>query len=116
MDRQASNTVLMRLKLIGCVEAVDFSANDLLPPSRKPRALLAYLALHLGEWVPRSRLTRLLWDRVPEEQGRASLRQALYELARTMGSLFAQVADVERERLRLKPDTVWVDALKVAAP
>ena len=90
MERQETQKVLVRLKLIGSIEAVDSSGNNVLPPSRKARALLSYLALN-ASWVPRSRITRLLWDRVPEEQGRASLRQALHELSESMGPVFLQV-------------------------
>jgi TolB-like protein/DNA-binding SARP family transcriptional activator/Tfp pilus assembly protein PilF len=114
MRQQVSQDALLRVKLIGSVEAADSSDNVLPLQTRKARALLAYLALNSGQWVTRSRITRLLWDRVPEEQGRASLRQALHELSRAIGPAFAKVVDTERERLRLKPETVWVDALVVA--
>ena len=116
MERQETPEVLVRLKLIGSIEAVDLSGKNVLPPSRKSRALLCYLALNSGQWVPRARITRLLWDRVPEEQGRASLRQALHELSRAMGSVFAKVMETERERLRLRSETVWVDALASPMP
>src|SRR5262245_44778256 len=98
MGQQVSPDVLLRLRLIGSVEAAD-SADNVVPlQTRKARALLAYLALNCGQWVARSRMTRLLWDRVPEEQGRASLRQALHELSRAIGPAFAKVVDTERER------------------
>jgi DNA-binding SARP family transcriptional activator len=116
MELKGSPEVLLRLKLIGSIEAADSSGANVLPPLRKARALLSYLALNAGQWVPRSRITRLLWDRVPEDQGRASLRQALHELSRAMGPVFTQVMETERERLRLKAEAVWVDALVVATP
>ncbi len=116
MGRQDSEDDLVRLKLIGSMEAVDSTGRNLLPASRKPRALLSYLALNADQWVPRARLTRLLWDRVPEEQGRASLRQSLHELSRSMGLHFSRVIEPERERMRLKADQVSVDALVVATP
>ena len=106
--------LLVRLTLIGSVEAVDSSGTNVLPPSRKARALLAYLALNAGQWIPRVRITRMLWDRVPKEQGRASLRQALHELSRSMGPVFSSVVEAERERLRLQSGSVWVDALGLA--
>ena len=99
MERQATQEILVRLKLIGSIEAADSSGNNVLPPSRKARALLSYLALNAGQWIPRARITRLLWDRVPEEQGRASLRQALHELSRAMGPVFPGIVETERERL-----------------
>jgi DNA-binding SARP family transcriptional activator/TolB-like protein len=116
VEREESQDILVRLKLIGSMEAADPSGNNVLPPSRKARALLSYLALNAGQWVPRSRITRLLWDRVPEEQGRASLRQALHELSRAMGPAFHKAMETERERLRLLSEVVWVDALVVGTP
>ena len=116
MGSLEAKAVLVRFRLIGSAEAVDACGKDLLPPSRKPRALLSYMALNPGQWVPRSRLTRLLWDRVPEAQGRASLRQALHELARAMGPVFGQVVETERERLRIRPEAIRVDALLGATP
>src|SRR5262245_57410900 len=115
MGHQEPPEVLLRLRLIGSVEAVDFSGKSVLPSSRKTQALLCYLALNAGQWVSRARITRLLWDRVPEEQGRASLRRSLHELSRAMGPTFPKVMETERERLRLWSETVWVDALMVAA-
>lgn len=111
-----SPEVLLRLKLIGSIEAIDSSGNDVLAASRKARALLAYLALNLGQWVPKSRIAKLLWDRVSEQQGRASLRGALHELSRAMGPLFLLAMETERERLRLVSKTVWVDALATTMP
>jgi TolB-like protein/two-component SAPR family response regulator/Tfp pilus assembly protein PilF len=116
LERQEPQATLLRLRLIGSIEAADSSGCDVLPSSRKSRALLAYLALNADQWVPRSRITRLLWDRVPEEQGRASLRQALHELSRAMGPMFAMIMETERERVRLLSETVWVDALAITLP
>ncbi len=110
MERQEPQEVLLKLKLIGSIEATDSAGHDVLPSSRKSRALLSYLVLNADQWVPRSRITRLLWDRVPEEQGRASLRQALHELSRAMGALFPSVVETERERVRLRSEAVWADA------
>jgi DNA-binding SARP family transcriptional activator/TolB-like protein len=67
------------LKLLGPVRVGNSAGDDLTPKGRKTRALLAVLALSKGA-VPRSRLTDLLWGDRGEEQGKASLRQALYEL------------------------------------
>ncbi|MEZ5851692.1 MAG: BTAD domain-containing putative transcriptional regulator [Hyphomicrobiaceae bacterium] len=113
---ERSSRIAIRLRLIGSVEAVDAAGHNILPASKKPRAVLAYLALNLDRWVERSRLAGLLWDRVPEDQGRASLRQALHELSRAMGPVFHQALEVERERLRIRSETVWVDAISAATP
>jgi TolB-like protein/DNA-binding SARP family transcriptional activator len=116
MEPQSSPQVAIRIRLIGSVEAMNSAGKNILPTSRKARALFAYLALNLDRWIQRSRITGLLWDRVPEDQGRASLRQALHELSRAMGPEFAKAVEAERERLRLKSEALWVDAVAVATP
>ena len=53
-------------------------------PSRKGRALLAYLALRPGESHGRDRLANLLWEDADEELARTSLRQALAALRKAL--------------------------------
>src|ERR1700730_7214046 len=55
------------------------SGADMTPASRKTRALLGYLCA-VGKPVGRERLASLLWGDRGDEQARASLRQAIYEL------------------------------------
>ena len=53
---------------------------------RKARALLAYLAMHEGERVPRDRLADLLWPYQDTEQTRHSLRNCLLEVRKASAS------------------------------
>jgi DNA-binding SARP family transcriptional activator len=53
---------------------------------RKARALLAYLAMHNGERVPRERLADLLWPYQDTEQARHSLRNCLLEVRKASAS------------------------------
>ena len=69
----------IRLDLLGPVRLGNSAGDDFTPRARKTRALLAILALAKGP-VPRAKLTELLWGDRGEEQAKASLRQALYEL------------------------------------
>ena len=69
----------IRLELLGPVRLGNSAGDDLTPRARKTRALLAILALSKAP-LTRSRLTELLWGNRGEEQAKASLRQALYEL------------------------------------
>ncbi len=55
------------------------SDTDMTPASRKARALIGYLCI-VGKPVGRERLASLLWGDRGDEQARASLRQAIYEL------------------------------------
>jgi len=115
MDGQEPALAPVKLKVIGSIEAVDAAGKDVLPGSHKARALLAYLAFNAGEWVTRSRMTRLLWDRVPEEEGRVRLIRALRELSRALGPAYPKLVEVEPERLRVRPGTIVVDALVPSA-
>ena len=67
------------LTLLGPVRLLNSAGDDHTPKTRKSRALLTVVAL-AGAPVPRTRLCELLWGDRAEEQSKASLRQALYEL------------------------------------
>ncbi|MFC3126943.1 BTAD domain-containing putative transcriptional regulator [Pseudoroseomonas globiformis] len=105
-----ATTPLMRIGLIGPMEAWTLSSRPVLPRSRKARALLAVLGRSLGQPVPRSRLAELLWSRRGEEQQRGSLRQALHELQAALVPVGAPVLQASRDSLMLQDGPVWIDA------
>lgn len=82
------------------------------PPSRRGRALLAYLATHPGRHT-RSRLAAEFWPDVPDSSARTSLRGALAELRRSLGPA-ASVLVATREWVELVPDGAEVDLLTFA--
>lgn len=53
--------------------------------SRRGRALIAYLAMHLDRSLPRSRVASLLWEDRTETAARHNLRQVLTELREEIG-------------------------------
>ena len=73
---------------------------------KKSQALLAYLALPLGQAHPRDKLAALLWGDMQEAQARAGLRQTLYTLRKVLG---------DPEPLRLVGETVALEPALVAA-
>jgi DNA-binding SARP family transcriptional activator len=77
-------------------------------PTRKCMGLLALLALRPGEPVGRERLSALLWSRSAPAQARASLRQALAMLRRTLERDGAILIDSVRDGVRLRPE--WIDS------
>lgn len=82
--------------------------------SRKVGALLAYLALHLGDACPRETLYEALWPEDDDADAVANrLRVVLSSLRRQLeppGALFGSVLDVgEPGRVRLRADAVWCD-------
>jgi DNA-binding SARP family transcriptional activator len=107
---------LVRIHLLGSMRATTYLGDDVLPRGRKARAILACLGLAGGERVTRARLAALLWDRVPDEQAKKSLRQSLRELVCTMGPLASELLSVNRETLRLNVSLCWIDAIALRAP
>ena len=104
---------MVRLRLIGQMEAWTLTEESILPTGRKTRALLAVLALSAPRPVLRGRLAEMLWSRRPEEQARASLRQEIHRLLDAMGPAGAQILNITRDHLMLRPGTVWVDVEEV---
>lgn len=108
-----SDPVMIRLRLIGQMEAWTLTSESVLPTGRKTRALLAILALSSPRTVLRGKLAELLWSRRPEEQARASLRQEIHRLLETLGPSVASVLVVTRDHLALRPGSAWVDVDEV---
>jgi DNA-binding SARP family transcriptional activator len=105
-----------RIHLLGAIRATSYLGENLVPRGRKARAVLGYLAAHAGQRIPRGRLASLLWDRVPDQQARTSLRQALRELSLAMGSLADELLLTDIETVKLDAHACWIDALVIVAP
>jgi len=76
----------VQLQILGSLEArADGLAADLGPP--KQRALLAILAMHVGEIVPTDRLIDLLWGERPPRTAAHSVQIYVSELRRTLEPL-----------------------------
>lgn len=107
---------IVRIHLLGSMRATSYLGDNVLPRGRKARAVLGCLCLAAGAPVPRNRLAAMLWDRVPDFQGRASFRQAFRELVVAFGPLADDLMSADRETIRLNTSLCWVDALAVLAP
>jgi DNA-binding SARP family transcriptional activator/TolB-like protein len=105
--------VVVRLRLIGQMEAWTVTSENVLPPGRKTRALLAAVALSAPRPALRGRLAELLWSRRPEEQARASLRQEIHRLLETLSPAKSDILIVTRDQLSLRSGAVWVDVEEV---
>src|SRR2546421_6641359 len=68
----------LSLTLLGGFQARLEPGSPLALPTKKAQALLAYLAIPVGQAHPRDKLAALLWGGIREESARASLRQALF--------------------------------------
>jgi len=106
---------IVRIHLLGTLRAISYLGQDLVPRGRKARAILGYLCLHAGQRVPRAKMAALLWDRVPDHQARASLRQSLRELLLAFGPLADEVLETDAEMVRLNQRVCWVDSTAILA-
>jgi DNA-binding SARP family transcriptional activator/TolB-like protein len=104
---------VVRLRLIGQMEAWTLRSESVLPAGRKTRALLAIIALSSPRPALRGRLAELLWSRRPEEQARASLRQEIHRLQETLSPAETEVLLITRDHISLRPGVVWVDVEEV---
>ena len=83
-------------------------------PTKKSKALLAYLALAGGQLRSRASLASLLWDQAGEPQARESLRQTLSLLRKTLLPSHAHPIVSESDAIALDPSVLYVDALEFA--
>lgn len=76
------------------------AADDLLELRRPAQRLLAYLAVHRDDPVPRQRLAERLWGDVDAAHAASSLRSALWRLPRPSGR---QLVTATAMHLRMAP-------------
>src|SRR5271155_5798122 len=105
--------VVVRLRLIGQMEAWSLTSENVLPQGRRPRALLAVVALSAPRPALRGRLAEHLWSRRPEEQARASLRQEIHRLLDALSPAETDILVITRDHLTLRPGAVWIDVEEV---
>lgn len=103
---------VVRVHLVGMMQAMTYAGASVLPRGRRARAILAVLCLSRGRPVSRARLAAMLWDRVPEIQARTSLRQALSELGAAWAST-PHLLEIGREQVQLDDEACWIDAVNL---
>src|SRR5262245_7908299 len=99
----------LSLTLLGGFQARLDPGPALALPTRKTQALLAYLALPLGQAHPRDKLAALLWGGIREESARASLRQALFAIRRALAEAEGEVLRQDADALALVAGAADVD-------
>jgi len=102
----------LHLSLLGTFKAASHLGAPVRLTMRKPRALLAFLALHPREPQTRERIAALLWPDTAAAQARLNLRQTLFLVRRALGTgLEAIITDVDGS-LGIDPSRVVVDAVE----
>jgi TolB-like protein len=107
---------IARIHLLGPMRATSYLGDDILPRSKKGRALLGYLCLAPGTKVSRLRLARMLWEQTSDEHARGSLRHALLDVCEAMGPLAPELISAGRTAVGLNADACWIDAVAMLDP
>jgi len=97
------------LTLLGGFDARAGSGSALAFPTKKARALLAYLAMPLGRAHPREKLAALLWGDMPDAQARGNLRKTLSRIQKAGGAAVRGLL-CRADTVALDPSAVEVDA------
>lgn len=102
---------MLRVRVLGELEVEGSDGPIELGGSWRASSLLAWLALHPGSHL-RSELAPRFWPEILDASARASLRNSLWAIRRTLGP-DAESLLTTRERVGLAPE-VWVDAAAFA--
>ncbi|HEY0646357.1 BTAD domain-containing putative transcriptional regulator [Phenylobacterium sp.] len=102
-----------RVKVLGGFRVTAPDGSDATPRARKTRALLAFLLVTRKPWT-RERLAALCWADRADEQAKASLRQALYEL-RDLASGPHPLLIVKRDEVEAASDGFELDVDRIVA-
>src|SRR4051794_24463973 len=97
------------IQVIGAFRVLARNGEDLTPPGRKARALLAILALTPTRRRSRPALQDKLWSDRGPEQGAASLRQTLTEIRQAFGERYRDCLVSDMRGIGLAQERVTVD-------
>jgi DNA-binding SARP family transcriptional activator/TolB-like protein len=103
-----ARTELLQIGVLGPL-IVRYGGRDLKLP-RKAQALLAYLAMQRGQPVSRGRLAYLLWPDHSEAQARHGVRNALFDIRRTVGEGIDRLLTADGQRVCLESSGIELDA------
>jgi len=103
---------VLEIRVLGGLEVVRDGVPATLPPSRKTRALLAYLALARGRHR-REQLCEMFWD-VPDDP-RGSLRWSLSKIRRIVDETSVPRLLADRQSVELRTESIDVDFLAAQA-
>jgi predicted ATPase/DNA-binding SARP family transcriptional activator len=103
----------LELRLLGGFEARLQAGAAFVLPTQKTQALLAYLALPLGQSHPREKLATLLWGDMQHAQARGNLRNALSRIKKILPKAVRASLVVEGAGVSLDPTAVDVDVAQL---
>src|SRR5262245_16629874 len=101
---------LINVRLLGSFEARAGEGPSAVFPTKKARALLAYLALRPGMARSRDEIAGLLWGDRDDEQARGSLRRTLSDLRKALPLADGEWLVSSGDTVMLNAGSVQVDA------
>lgn len=105
---------MLRIHFLGKPAVLDPQGRPVSLATRKVVQLLAHLWLHRSQPQARERLAGLLWPESSEKKARLSLRHALHDLHRALGSCEGcqgEILLLNRTSAQFNPEaSCWVDA------
>jgi DNA-binding SARP family transcriptional activator len=100
------------LRLFGTFQFENEGGRLFFLPTKKTKALLAYLAYYAGQPHERAKLAALLWEDSAETQAKESLRQSLSLLRKALSPHHAHTLVTRGDTVELKSGTLLVDAVE----
>lgn len=100
------------LEILGGFELRSAAGDVLRLPTRKSRALFAYLAAPPGQLHSREELATLLWGERAEKQARHSLSQELSSIRKALTNGAGEALQVDGDRITLASSAVDTDVLR----
>ena len=97
------------ISLLGGCDCRSDSGATIVFPTRKVRALFAFLATEAGQVQPRERLAGLLWGGQSERQARTNLRSSLSRLRRALPADARSVVTAETGGIAFASEAVMID-------
>jgi len=105
----------LQIKLFGGPVLVGGDGDVIRFPTRKSEALFAYLVERADEEVSRDLVSDLLWPYSGPDQARASLRQEMSVLRKTLGSDHARLIQSHGGRIEFHSKDIEVDVQRFSA-
>ena len=101
----------LTVSLFGSFKLCDINGAEIVITNRRARTILAMLCLVPDELIDRELISKLLWPGRFPAQARASLRQCLLNLGKLLETSGADILDVSRSQVRLKPAGLQTDLI-----
>ncbi len=103
----------LRARLFGPFRLTAADGTEILISGKRAQALLAMLCLSPGQAIERERLSQLLWRGKFRAQARASLRQTLLELKRSLAELCPDPFEGTRDHVAIRPELLSTDLIEI---